>query len=60
MTERGLQAALPRDLYVDPGTWERERSVCVSVSGSPSTDVSDYRMGRPGLTDPAYQKHWLA
>lgn len=25
MAERGLQSALPRDMYVDPSTWERER-----------------------------------
>jgi sarcosine oxidase len=31
----------------------------LAVEGSTSTDVSAYRMDRPGLTDPDYQAHWL-
>ena len=29
------------------------------VEGSTSTDLTPFRMDRPGLTDPAYQAHWL-
>jgi sarcosine oxidase len=29
------------------------------VEGRTATDVSPYRMDRPGLTDPAYLAHWL-
>ena len=31
----------------------------LAVDGRTSTDVTPFRMDRPGLTDPAYQAHWL-
>jgi sarcosine oxidase len=31
----------------------------LAVDGSTSTDLTPYRMDRPGLTDPDYQAHWL-
>ncbi len=29
------------------------------VEGTTSTDLTPFRMDRPGLTDPSYQAHWL-
>lgn len=29
------------------------------VDGGTTTDLTPYRMDRPGLTDPAYESHWL-
>lgn len=31
----------------------------LAVEGSTTTDLTAFRMDRPGLTDPAYQAHWL-
>jgi sarcosine oxidase len=31
----------------------------LAVDGGTSTDVTPFRMDRPGLTDPAYRAHWL-
>jgi sarcosine oxidase len=31
----------------------------LAVDGSTRTDVSSFRLDRPGLTDPHYQAHWL-
>lgn len=31
----------------------------LAVDGTTATDVSAYRLDRPGLTDPAYAAHWL-
>jgi sarcosine oxidase len=31
----------------------------LAVDGRTSTDLTPFRMDRPGLTDPAYRAHWL-
>lgn len=31
----------------------------LAVQGSTSTDLTPFRMDRPGLTDAAYRAHWL-
>ncbi len=31
----------------------------LAVNGSTTTDLTPFRMDRPGLTDPDYQAHWL-
>lgn len=31
----------------------------LATDGATTTDLSDYRLDRPGLTDPAYVAHWL-
>ncbi len=31
----------------------------LAAEGGTATDLADFRLDRPGLTDPAYAAHWL-
>ena len=51
MAEHGLQAALPREMYVDEGTWRTEREAVLfgdwfCLGPASTTSVSRSRAGR--------------